>query len=78
MRDDAKLDELRATLALDGYHLAVWDEPPKVVVSISAGPGICEDCLAPKPVLREMLAPVLDAPADRIDLRYPTDPGDGG
>jgi len=38
---------------------------------ISAGPGACEDCLVPKPVLLAMLHQALGVPEKAIDLRYP-------
>lgn len=73
MRDESKIEEFRSTLAVDGYHLSVADEPERVVVTITADPETCGDCLAPKPILLSMLAPALDVPPERIDLRYPAD-----
>lgn len=72
-RDDQRIDQFRRTLAQDGYHLEIDENPPHVLVTITADPETCSDCLAPKPLLRAMLAPALDVEETAIELRYPDD-----
>jgi hypothetical protein len=62
---------MRATLAADGYDLDAREEGERVVVSITATPEACEDCLAPPDVMRAILGQALAVPAGAIDLRYP-------
>jgi len=62
---------MRATLAADGYELEAHEEDERVVVTITATPEACEDCLAPPDVMRAILGKSLAVPADAIDLRYP-------
>lgn len=75
MHDSQKIDQFRQTLAQDGYHLFVEDGDEGPVVTITADPETCNDCLAPKAVLRGMLAPALGVSAEDIDLRYPSEAG---
>jgi hypothetical protein len=62
---------MRATLAADGYDLDAREEDERVVVTITATPEACEDCLAPPEVMRAILGQSLAVPADAIDLHYP-------
>ncbi len=62
---------MRATLAADGYALDAREEDERVVVTITATPEACEDCLAPPDVMRAILGKSLAVPAEAIDLRYP-------
>ena len=62
---------MRATLAADGYELEAREEDERVVVTITATPEACEDCLAPPDVMRAILGKSLAVPADAIALRYP-------
>lgn len=72
--DQAQLDNLRQTLASDGYELnAEVGNDGGAQVAVVAGPDACEDCLVPKDLMRTMLEPALGVPADRIQLVYPTD-----
>jgi hypothetical protein len=73
MIDAAKLDAVRATLAADGYLLVVREAGDRVAVAISATPEACEDCLAPKPLMADILGDALGVDTDRIDLVYPND-----
>ncbi|MBB4931207.1 hypothetical protein F4561_002027 [Lipingzhangella halophila] len=76
MTEPEKIEQFRRTLAQDGYHLAVAESPGSVVVTITADPESCNDCLAPKAVLRGMLAPALGVPPEDIELRYPGEAGE--
>jgi hypothetical protein len=64
---------MRATLAADGYALDAREEDERVVVTITATPEACEDCLAPPDVMRAILGKSLAVPAEAIDLRYPAE-----
>jgi len=66
------LATLRQTLESDGYLLDVADEAGRLVVSISATPHACEDCLVPKPVMLAMIEKALGVPQHLVDLHYPT------
>ena len=65
------LDDLQKMLSVDGYTLSVATEDGKTNAVITAGEGICGDCLVPKVVLTGMLAQALDVPAEQISLEYP-------
>ncbi|MCR2765053.1 hypothetical protein NQ152_16235 [Microbacterium sp. zg.B48] len=67
----ATLDELQTMLSVDGYSLSVETADGKTKAVISAGEGICEDCLVPKVVMTGLLAQALDVPAEQITLEYP-------
>jgi len=71
MVDDSGLRTMRAALEADGYLLDVNERGERLEARISAGPGACEDCLVPKPVLLAMLQQALGVPERSIDLRYP-------
>jgi hypothetical protein len=75
--DEKQLDQLKQTLQADDYRMDVDVQGDAADVSIIAGPGACEECLVPKPLMQSMLAPVLGVDAGSIRLVYPTDfPGD--
>jgi hypothetical protein len=65
------LESMRATLVADGYELDAREEGERVVVTITATPEACEDCLAPPDVMRAILGKSLAVPAEAIDLHYP-------
>jgi hypothetical protein len=65
------LNDMRATLAADGYELDAREEGERVVVRIEATPEACEDCLAPPDVMRAILGKTLAVPVEAIDLHYP-------
>ncbi len=65
------LNDMRATLAADGYELDAREEGERVVVRIDATPEACEDCLAPPEVMRAILGKTLAVPVEAIDLHYP-------
>jgi hypothetical protein len=67
----ATLDELQTMLSVDGYSLSVSTTDGKTKAVITAGEGICEDCLVPKVVMTGLLAQALDVPAEQITLEYP-------
>jgi hypothetical protein len=71
MVDDTGLRTMRAALEADGYRLDVNERGERLEARISAGPGACEDCLVPKPVLLAMLRQALGVPEQAIDLHYP-------
>lgn len=73
MRDEARLEQMRATLAVDGYHLSVQEDGSGFDVRITADPDTCADCLVPKEAMVRMLQPVLGAVPDAIRLSYPGD-----
>ena len=73
MRDEARLEQMRSTLAVDGYHLSVEESGSGFDVRITAGPEACADCLVPKNVMASILRPILDAGDEEIRLFYPAD-----
>lgn len=68
-----QLQQLQQTMALDGYALEVAEEGDRRVATITAGEGVCGDCLVPKVVMTNLLAKALAVDPDRIDLHYPVD-----
>ena len=50
------LDDLQKMLSVDGYVLSVETGQDRTNAVITAGEGICSDCLVPKVVLTGMLA----------------------
>ena len=53
-----------------------WRSPrrtTRILVTISATPEACADCLVPKDLMRGILEQALGVPADTIDLTYPRD-----
>jgi hypothetical protein len=71
--DENSLSGLRSTLEADDYRMAVAESGDRVEVTITAGPAACEDCLVPKPIMRNILHAALGVPEDAIVLRYPAD-----
>jgi hypothetical protein len=71
--DEKQLDQLRQTLQADDYRMDVDLQGSAAVVTIVAGPDACEECLVPKPLMQQMLAPVLGVEPASIDLTYPVD-----
>lgn len=67
----ATLEELQTMLSVDGYALSVDTADGKTKAVITAGEGICGDCLVPKPVLTGLLSQALDVPAEEISVTYP-------
>lgn len=67
------LQSMQATLAADGYDLDAREDGERVVVTITATPEACEDCLAPPDVMRAILGRSLAVPTEAIDLHYPAD-----
>jgi hypothetical protein len=74
MIDTERAGEIAATLAADGYHLAVAETGDRVRVTITAGPDACADCLVPENLMRSILGQALGVPQDAIDLAYPSTP----
>lgn len=68
-----KLQQIQDTMALDGYVLDVAEAGDLRVATITAGEGICGDCLVPKVVMTNLLAKALEVPAEQIELHYPVD-----
>ena len=71
--DESALTGLRSTLEADDYRMAVSESGDGVEVTITAGPQACEDCLVPKPIMRNILHAALGVPEDAIVLTYPAD-----
>jgi len=67
----ATLEELETMLSLDGYFLSVETADGRTKAVITAGEGICDDCLVPAAVMTGLLAQALDVPAEQITLQYP-------
>jgi len=67
------LQQIQETMALDGYALEVAEDGDRRIATVTAGEGICDDCLVPKVVMTNLLAKALDVAPDRIDLHYPVD-----
>jgi hypothetical protein len=73
MIDTERTVALRSSLAADGYHLEIAAQKDRILVTISATPEACADCLVPKDLMRGILEQALGVPADTIDLTYPRD-----
>ena len=71
MIDTERAGEIAATLAADGYLLAIAETGDRVRVTITAGPEACADCLVPENLMRGILGQALGVPQDAIDLTYP-------
>jgi hypothetical protein len=71
--DENALSGLRSTLEADDYRMALAETGDRVEVTITAGPAACEDCLVPKPIMRNILHAALGVPEDAIVLKYPAD-----
>jgi hypothetical protein len=71
--DENALSGLRSTLEADDYRMAIAETGDRVEVTITAGPAACEDCLVPKPIMRNILHAALGVPEDAIVLKYPAD-----
>jgi hypothetical protein len=67
------LDDLQKMLSVDGYALSIETDAGRTSAIITAGEGVCSDCLVPKVVMTGMLAKALDVPAETISLAYPDD-----
>ena len=71
--DENALAGLRSTLEADDYRMAVTEAGDGVEVTITAGPAACDDCLVPKPIMRNILHAALGVPEGAIVLVYPAD-----
>ncbi len=71
--DESALAGLRNTLEADDYRMAVTESGDRVEVTITAGAEACDDCLVPKPIMRNILHAALGVPEDAIVLVYPAD-----
>lgn len=71
MIDAERAEEITATLAADGYLMAIAETGDRVRVTITAGPEACADCLVPENLMRGILSQTLGIPEDAIDLSYP-------
>jgi hypothetical protein len=67
------LDGMRSALQADGYDLIVSSEDDATVISVTAGPDACAECLVPKEVMLGMIRSVAPGFSEQIDLRYPVD-----
>jgi hypothetical protein len=73
MIDTERTVALRSSLAADGYLMEIAAAGSRVLVTISATPQACADCLVPKDLMRGILEQALGVPGDTIDLTYPRD-----
>lgn len=71
--DETQLADLQQTLAADDYHLSVERDADAAVVTITAGPEACAECLVPKDLMKRMLAPMVGVDPERIEMNYPVD-----
>jgi Fe-S cluster biogenesis protein NfuA len=72
------LQKMRTMLAADGYELDVRVDGGRLDLRVVATGGACEDCLVPKPVLRDIAVQMLDkegigGEASDVELTYPAD-----
>lgn len=65
------LKDVQTMLEADGYSVDAREEGERVVVTISATPEACEDCLSPPDLMRAILGKSLAVPAEAIELHYP-------
>jgi hypothetical protein len=73
------LEDLRQTLAADGYILNVEESAGgRLDARISAEDGTCGDCLVPKNLMAMMIASATGTATDAIDITYPTEIEDDG
>lgn len=71
--DQQQLDDFRKGLEADDYHLEVELADGSALATIVAGPTACAECLVPKDLMRNMLAPMLGVAAERIEVIYPVE-----
>jgi hypothetical protein len=69
----ATIEDIQQMLAADGYAMAIERRDPGARVVVTAGDGVCDDCLVPKNVMAGILAPVLGVERDSIELIYPVE-----
>ncbi|MGO1182713.1 MAG: hypothetical protein ACTHZ5_03390 [Micrococcaceae bacterium] len=75
----ASLEELRQTLATDGYILDITETAPgRLAARISAEDGVCSDCLVPKSLMAGMIANATGQNPESIEIAYPAELGDDG
>jgi hypothetical protein len=65
---DGALGGFRDMLASDGYVLS-WSltGADRVVIEVEAGDGACADCLAPLPVMRQIMSKALEPTPYELD-----------
>lgn len=69
-----QLQQLRDTLAADGYSIDITRDEGSATVRIEAADGVCDDCLVPKNVMvKGFLEPALGLNEAQIHLIYPAD-----
>jgi hypothetical protein len=73
------LAPLARTLAADDYQLSCTRSAPHhVLVTVTAGPAACADCLVPKELTERMALQRLRALGPTapwaVEIRYPADP----
>lgn len=73
------LEELRQTLAADGYILDLTETAPgQLAARIRAEDGVCSDCLVPKSLMAGMIANATGQTPESIEITYPAELGDDG
>ncbi len=72
------LEDLRQTLAADGYILSISEAGDRLDARISAEDGVCGDCLVPKNLMALMISNATGAATEAIDVTYPAEIDDDG
>lgn len=71
--DQTQIDALRGSLEADDYHLSLEVSGDGANAVITAGPDACAECLVPKDLMKQMLAPMIGVDAGRIEMTYPVE-----
>lgn len=71
--DQTQLDALRGSLEADDYRLSLEVTEDGAQAVITAGPDACADCLVPKELMKQMLAPMIGVDPGRIEMTYPAE-----
>ena len=69
----ATIEDIQTMLAADGYAMDIERIGDGARVVVTAGDGVCDDCLVPKNVMAGILAPVLGVDREGIELVYPVE-----
>ena len=77
-RVEAALQPFAESFATDGYDLAVAERDGRLVVTITARPDACEECLIGKEIMGGIIAQTLgeqgvSVSPEEIELVYPTE-----
>jgi hypothetical protein len=67
------LEVMRTALQADGYDLLVTADDQTTVVTVTAGPDACAECLIPKGLMLDMIRSAAPDISGHVDLIYPTE-----